>query len=171
MLAGLSKDALKVPVVKRKDREIGTAEKRKGPEYAAWGNIKTRCYNPKMAYYHGYGGRGIKVCDRWLESFDNFLEDMGPRPGPEYSIDRIDSNGDYSPENCKWSTSAEQARNKKNNYLITYKGQEKTLSEWGQETGIHQATIETRILELGWTVEEALTRPVKTRKSTRTRKR
>ena len=82
------------------------------PEYTAWANVIQRCTNKNKRDYAWYGGRGIKVCDRWLESFDNFLEDMGEKPSPNHSIDRINNDGDYSPENCKWSTATEQARNK-----------------------------------------------------------
>jgi hypothetical protein len=86
---------------------------RRTPEYRAWQALKTRCFNPKIVGYHRYGGRGITVCDRWINSFENFLADMGCRPGPEYSIDRFPNNdGNYEPSNCRWATRDQQAANK-----------------------------------------------------------
>lgn len=81
------------------------------PEYRTWAGIKSRCYNPKAPRYPNYGERGITVCDRWLESFDNFYADMGDRPSKDYSIERLDVNGNYEPSNCKWATRFEQQRN------------------------------------------------------------
>ena len=89
----------------------------KTPEYKAWNNMKNRCNNPNNKDYKDYGGRGIKVCDHWLESFENFYSDMGDKPFPKilYSIDRVDNNGDYTPENCKRTTQKQQANNRRNN--------------------------------------------------------
>lgn len=82
------------------------------PEYRAWQSLKNRCTNPNARDYPYYGGRGIKVCQRWLNSFENFLADMGRRPTPQHSLDRIDPDGDYEPSNCRWATKQEQARNR-----------------------------------------------------------
>ena len=81
-------------------------------EYRAWTNMKTRCYNSNVNNYHRYGGRGIKVCDRWLNDFEAFLNDVGFAPSPEYSIDRINNDGNYEPGNVKWSTASEQVNNR-----------------------------------------------------------
>lgn len=84
-------------------------------EYRAWDNAKSRCYNPKNSMYKYYGGRGIRMCDRWLHSFENFYTDMGRRPGPGYSIERSDNDSDYTPDNCVWATAKEQAGNTRRN--------------------------------------------------------
>ena len=96
-------------------------------EYRAWQNMKDRCYNPNNNQFKDYGERGIEICDRWKDSFENFIADMGLKPSNKHSIDRIDVNGNYEPENCKWSTNQEQARNRRNQRdakLIDPEGQE-----------------------------------------------
>jgi hypothetical protein len=132
------------------------------PEYRAWGNMIQRCHNPNNAAYHNYGGRGIEVCDRWRNSFKAFLEDMGCRPGPGYSIDRIDVNGNYEPGNCRWATAKVQRANQRTRTptLFAFKGQLRTLKEWSRETGIAYATLLMRF-RMGWSLERAFTTPVR----------
>ncbi len=97
-------------------KRVGASTKRHGmwntPEYKAWQMLRHRCYNPKAAGYKNYGGRGIKVCERW-QSFDAFIEDMGRRPAPDLSIDRINNDGNYEPSNCRWATKKEQVINRR----------------------------------------------------------
>jgi len=126
------------------------------PEYETWRQLRGRCLNPRNVGYRNYGGRGITVCARWA-SYENFLADMGRRP-PGTSIDRIDNNAGYSPENCRWASLTVQAGNRRNNHTLTALGRTQTISEWSRETGVHFETIRHRILR-GWTAEDAL-RPV-----------
>lgn len=133
--------------------------RRRTPERQAWHNMLSRCYYARDKRFSYYGGRGIGVCDRWRTSFSAFLADMGQRPSSDHSLDRIDSNGAYCPENCRWSTRIEQQRNRRDNIRITYNGETKTAPEWAETTGINDDAIRQRIAR-GWTVETALTTPV-----------
>ena len=121
-------------------------------EYKSWCGIKERCLNPNNGAYLGYGGRGIKVCDRWLK-FENFYEDMGNIPGSGYSIDRIDNEGDYCPENCRWATRKEQNRNKRNNRIIEIGNVSKSLADWVDQYGVNYNTAKTRLCR-GWLPEK-----------------
>lgn len=133
-------------------------------EYRAYSNMKNRCYNPKNQAYKNYGERGIKVCDRWLgpDGFVNFLNDMGKRPSKDLSLDRIDVNGDYCPENCRWATQGQQANNRRTNTVIAYRGETKTISEWAKELNIGTTTLHARLFKHKWPVERALTTPPST---------
>lgn len=130
------------------------------PEYCCWQNIRTRCYKEKYRDYYLYWGRGITVCDRWKNSFINFLKDMWPRPWWT-SIDRIDVNGNYEPWNCKWSNVYDQAKNKRNTIWITYDWKKLCLAEWSRILWIHRETIHDRIYKLWWSVDKALSAPVR----------
>jgi hypothetical protein len=125
-------------------------------EWRVWAEMKQRCYNPKSNRYYTHGARGIKVCDRWLQSFKAFLEDMGPKPDKRMSLERRDNDKGYEPGNCYWATLVQQARNRRNNRMITANGQTKCVAEWAEITGIKSGTIRTR-LKIGWSAEEALT--------------
>jgi hypothetical protein len=115
------------------------------PEYRAWVAMNNRCRNARQKGYHRYGGRGIKVCSRWVHSFDNFYADMGPRPSQKHSIDRIDNNGDYAPENCRWATATEQGNNRESNHNISWNGETRTIVTWARTRGIKASTISKRI--------------------------
>jgi predicted nucleic acid-binding Zn-ribbon protein len=123
-------------------------------EYRIWSHMKTRCYNLNSQYYHRYGGRGISVCDRWLNSFENFYADMGECP-EGYSIDRIDNDKGYCPENCRWATRTEQQNNKSDNVVLTIYGKTMSLNDWCRDTGQNYMTVYGR-LKRGWTPEEAI---------------
>ncbi len=128
------------------------------PEYEVWKKMRQRCCNPRHTSYRNYGGRGIEVCSRW-DAFRAFLDDMGHRPSPKHSLDRIDNGGNYEPENCRWATPQQQQRNRRNNHLLTHNGQTMSIAEWSDQTGIHRRTLLNRISRNGWTVERALTTP------------
>ena len=133
----------------------------KTPEFQTWSHMKARCYNSSHKQYKDYGGRCIKMCQRWLDSFENFYEDMGKRPSKDHSIDREDNNGDYRKLNCRWATSKEQCRNQRTNRLITHKGVIKCLAEWAEEYGLNQATLKSRLDIQGLTIEDALKKPIR----------
>lgn len=129
------------------------------PVYKTWCGMIKRCNNPNS---QDYRGRGIKVCDRWLE-FENFYSDMGNRPTPDHSIDRINNDGDYCPENCRWATSVEQANNKRNNRNVTVGCVTLSVSAWEREMGFKGGTIKRRIYR-GWSDIEAVINPLMSQK-------
>lgn len=119
-----------------------------------------RCHNPKHPQYPYYGGRGITVCLRWRESFDNFLADMGVRP-EGLTLERIDNDKGYEPGNCRWATRAEQTRNRRCAVLVEWRGRTQDLLAWGVELGIARRTLHARLFKLGYEPELAFTKPVK----------
>jgi hypothetical protein len=127
------------------------------PEHYTWNSMRQRCENKNAPNFKRYGGRGISVCERWAE-FENFLADMGERPDG-LTLDRIDNNGDYTPENCRWATRSQQQRNRSNTCRLTLNGLTLDIYEWAERTGIKRKTIYSRICS-GWSTEKALTTPV-----------
>lgn len=113
--------------------------RRPQPVYVVWQAMLRRCRNPKADLSARYLGRGIKVCDRWYK-FENFLADMG-EPPPGLTLDRIDNDGDYTPDNCRWATTKEQARNRRSNVWIEFGGMRETQEEWARTLGVSSAFI------------------------------
>lgn len=138
-----------------------THGKSRTPEFRAWVAMRMRCRATRGPNYKSYGSRGIKVCERW-NKFENFIADMGLRPSPKHSVDRIDNNGDYEPNNCRWATKLEQVLNRRSHpgfTSITHDGKTMSLAEWSRLTGVKAATIRAR-LDVGWSVAKALTTPI-----------
>lgn len=139
-----------------------TSAERPTPTYRSWCSIKTRCLNPNTEGYAKYGARGIDICERWRDSFDNFLADMGPRPSLAHTVDRRKGNLGYFPGNCRWATKREQAENRKTTVWLEHDGATKTLTQLAREAGMSAGTLHSR-LEMGWTLEVAISTPVKSR--------
>jgi len=133
------------------------------PEYFAWYDMINRCTNPSINSYKDYGGRGITVCDEWFD-VENFIRDMGSRPSRSHSLDRIDNNSGYYPDNCRWATRKEQARNTRSNVLLTLNGKTLCLSEWSELIGVSRGTLYYR-LRSGWSHKKTLSTPVDKRYS------
>lgn len=133
----------------RKHGGKGTAE------YRIWGHMKTRCLNPKSRYYHRYGGRGIAICPEWLTSFEAFFRDMGSRPSRRHSIERLDGNKGYSPDNCCWALPLQQSSNRSTVRQIEHNGITDTIAGWARRTGIPYLKLRRRLVD-GWNIERAL---------------
>ena len=132
--------------------------------HSEWRNMKQRCYNKNCDRYYTHGARGIKVCDRWRNSFEAFYEDVSKLPHFEekgYSLNRINNDGDYEPNNVEWADDIAQANNKSNNHLITFDGETYTTAEWARIKNIPPSTLRNRINVLRWTAEKALNTPVR----------
>lgn len=124
------------------------------PTHVAWQGAKGRCFNINDPKYKDYGGRGIAMCDRWANSFDEFLKDMGVRPDGPYSLERNDVNGNYEPGNCRWATMAEQARNKRSNVVLEFNGERKLATDWAKQFGMRDNDFHHRRAKKGMTVAE-----------------
>lgn len=121
----------------------------------------TRCRNPRCEHWPNYGGRGIAVCDRWAESFEAFLADVGRRPTPQHTLDRKEVNGHYEPGNVRWATPKEQALNRRRGRILELNGERLHLSEWAERAGMTTSTLALR-LDRGWTLADAITAPKRT---------
>ena len=153
----------KEQLIERSTTHGHTTRRNISKTYVSWLHVIQRCTNPNDKRYKDYGGRGIKVCKRWMK-FENFLEDMGEPPTDEHSINRIDNDGNYCKENCEWSTRKEQGRNKRNNLYFTYKNKTQLLIQWAEEYQIPYSVLWDRLFKLGWSIEKALATPVQKRK-------
>lgn len=141
----------------------------KTAEYKVWQGMLRRCTNHNDKRYAQYGGRGISVCDRW-RSFENFYADMGDRPSDEHQIDRENNDGNYEPGNCRWATRTQQCRNKSANVMLTIGSETLCAAEWAERSGVSHARIRHR-LRLGWSSEDAVFLPVKSKTTTNRKER
>lgn len=158
LVSGIAKSCGCLRSEKTSERRA-THRKSGTPEHNTWKCMIKRCRNVNDPAFSNYGGRGIYVCDRWMMSFSNFLHDMGPRPSNRHSIDRINNDGPYSPENCHWATDFEQNSNTRKNTILEHNGRKLHLCEWSRQLGIKSQTICER-LRRGWTIGQALSTPV-----------
>lgn len=137
-------------------RSMSTHGKWRTLEFGIWSKIIARCENPRDKKFYLYGGRGIKICERWRKCFLDFFDDMGPRPSPKHSVDRWpDRDGNYEPNNCRWATVSQQNRNRRNNLIVQFQGRKMTLTEACQIAGVNYQTTRSR-LRRGWDVERSL---------------
>lgn len=125
------------------------------PEYKAWSMMKWRCLNPNCNYYKNYGGRGITICERWL-NFENFYADMGKKPTPNHTLDRIDNNKGYEKDNCRWATKTEQAGNRRNVAKHEWEGRVVSTAELARIRGLHKATLHARLNKYRMSLDEAV---------------
>ena len=146
--------------------KTGAALRHRYPkEYAIWVAMRQRCNNPRCRVFGYYGGRGVTVCPRWSgpDGFEHFLADVGPQPFPRAGLDRRDNDGPYAPGNVAWAGPRQQARNMRSNRLLTHRGRRKILVAWAEAAGIKPGTLGARLAR-GWSVHQALTRPIAPRK-------
>lgn len=145
--------------IEESSQRMSTHKLSEVPEYQIYHGMKQRCCNPDNTVYRNYGGRGITVCERWINSFESFYSDMGPRPSRKHSIDRIDNNGSYCPENCRWTTVDVQLFNRRTTLFLTYKGVTKPIREWCYQLNMRLETLKSR-LRRGWDAEKIINQPI-----------
>ena len=133
---------------------------RQSPEWATWWGMRMRCSRTTARFYKNYGGRGIRVCDRWLgeDGFAKFLADVGPKPSPKHQLDRINNDGHYEPGNVRWTTRAVQMRNRRTNHMVSANGETLCVTDWARRLGVDPACIIYR-LRRGWDHVRAVTEP------------
>lgn len=129
-------------------------------EWRIWKGLKDRCCNPSHSSYPDYGGRGVRLCERWQRGFIYFLQDMGDCPAEDRQIDRINSSGNYEPGNCRWVSPSENCNNRRNNRLLTYQGETLTATQWARRNGVNTKLIYDR-LDRGWSTERILSEPAR----------
>lgn len=129
-------------------------------EFVVWAGIIDRCENPRSHVFQHYGGRGIRMCERWRLSAATFLSDMGRCPSSHHSLDRIDNEGDYSPGNCRWTDKLTQANNTRANRLLTHDGRTRTLAQWARDCRLPYKVLHARLNRYGWSVARALNEPL-----------
>jgi hypothetical protein len=134
-----------------------SVNKKQSPEYRSYLKARSRCHDPKDKQYKDYGARGIFMCDEWRNSFENFIVDMGPKPNPRLTLERIDNEGPYVGWNCKWDTQKHQANNRRSSRLITFQNKTQTQQQWAEELGLNPHTLGARIRK-GWPLERALSK-------------
>lgn len=154
----LQRELVAVKIAERSRTHGQSGKLTRTSEYSIWGGMKQRCFNPDADSYPSYGGRGITICDRWLESFEAFYADMGPKPSPTHSIERKDNNGNYEPSNCCWATLQEQSRNRRSSTAVTIDGRTQTVTDWAREVGCPPMLIFAR-LHKGWDAKRAVYAP------------
>jgi hypothetical protein len=146
----------KRPDLAQRNRERATHRMTHSRTWRAWASMRDRCTNESHPWFHRYGGRGISFCDTW-SSFEVFLADMGVAPDG-LSLDRIDNDGPYNKENCRWTSQREQSNNRSSNVVVSHNNKDLTVAQWAQQTGLERKTLEWRIRK-GWSPERALTTP------------
>lgn len=143
--------------LKRARMALPKADRHLTPEYRAWRNMRYRCNSPGCRFFHNYGGRGIRVCERW-DSYEAFLEDMGTRPSSRHTLERIDNNGNYEPKNCRWATYFDQSRNRRTNRIVSHRGHVGTLTDVSRAMGLPLKIVSVRLFN-GWDLARALDTP------------
>ena len=151
--------------IERCKRQFSTHGMSNSSEYKIWIGIKTRCLNPEATAYEHYGGRGITICDEWVDDFPAFIAHIGLRPSLKHSVERIRNGEGYKPGNVKWATQSEQLRNTRCSRILTIGGRSQVVAAWAEETGLPSQTIIGR-LKLGWTAERAVSQPHRSQRAT-----